>query len=239
MNRLTYVTLMPLLAAGLVAGCGSRDDKSGANTAGADKAAAVKPDDCSPGKGIRVGDKLVVTFAGNLAGTQPAARLHWDTSGPFVTLAKTGSPGSGKEIELVHSTLASGPSPDHGDCLRSGSYIRFASLEPEHPEPNRYLQAYMGPDGNVGADHDHVVIGNFPDPSKYSAFKVLKVSGEFDSVIERGDEVTIRGTQRDPWLVVGDNPVAGQAVGLVQHFQSDDPQPDVAKWTFGNKGSGN
>jgi hypothetical protein len=238
MNRIMLGATIPLLAAGLVAGCNAKDDKANAAMA-PDTAAAKKPDDCSPGKGIRVDDKLVVTFAGNLVGPKPAERLHWDTSGPFVTLAKTGSPGSGKEIELVHSSLASGPSPDHGDCLRSGSYIRFASLEREHPEPNRYLQAYRGPDANVGADRDHVVIGNFPDPSKYSTFKVYKVGGEPDEVIERGDPVIIRGTQHDPWLVVG-NPVAGQAVGLVEHSQpDDDPQPDVAKWTFGNKGAGN
>jgi hypothetical protein len=230
-------TILPLVAATLVAGCGSKTDQPGANAALADNTAtpAVAPGDCNPGKGIRVGDIVAVNLAGNLGGTLPAKPLRWDTSGDFVTLAATGAQGSGKEVELVVSTAGGGPSPPKGECLRSGSYIRFASTK--HAEPNRCLQAYQGSDH--GGDANHVVIGNFPDPAAESTFYVRKVSGALGSVIERGDEVTIRGTQHDPWLAVPNDVAAGSPVGLVHHPESDDPQPDVAKWTLGNKGDNN
>lgn len=238
MNKVMFGALIPLLAAGLAAGCSGQADKLESNAAGAsDAAAAAKPDDCSPGKGIRVGDEVAVKLAGNLAGTLPAKDLRWDTSGNFVTLVATGAPGSGKEVELVVSTAAGGPSPPEGECLRSGSYIRFASTHKNHVEPDRYLQAYRGSDH--GGNPNRVVIGNFPDPSIHSTFFVLKASGPVGSVIERGDEVTIRGTQRDPWLFVPDDVAAGTPVGLVHHPEQDDPKPDVAKWTFGNKGDAN
>lgn len=233
MNRLMFGTMIPLLAAGLVAGCSGKSDKSGGNAAAApDTAAAVKPDDCNQGKGIKVGDVVAVKLAGNLAGTMPAKDLRWDTSGSFVTLVATGAPGSGKEVELVAST-AGGPSPNPGECLRSGGYIRFASSK--HEPPARFLQAYQ----RSGGDPNHVTIGDYPATSPNSTFYVLKVSGAPGSVIERGDEVTIRGTQSDPWLFVPDDAAAGTPVGLVHHPDQDPPKPDVAKWTFGNKGDAN
>jgi len=233
MNRIVFGAMVPLAAASLVAGCGGNQDKSDANAALAANAATptAPPGDCNPGKGIRVGETVAVKLAGNLAGTLPPQQLRWDTSGAFVTLVATGAQGSGKEVELVASTPAGPSNPGADQCLRSGNYVRFASAK--HNAPDRYLQAFQG------TDPSHVTIGNYPDPTANSNFFVLKVSGAPGSVIERGDEVTIRGTQHDPWLAVGDNPVAGMPVGLVHHPESDDPQPDVAKWTFGNKGEGN
>jgi hypothetical protein len=233
MNRLLLGTMLPLFAAGFVAACGTKDDNSGANAALASNAAtpAAAPGDCNPGKGIRVGDTVAVNLAGNLAGTLPPKQLRWDTAGDFVTLAATGAAGSGKEVELIASTGGGGSSPAVGECLRSGSYFRMASTK--HAAPDRYLQAYQGTDAN------HVTIGNYPDPQANSTFFVLKVSGAPGTVIERGDEVTIRGTQHDPWLFAPDDAAAGTAVGLVHHPEQDDPKPDVAKWTFGNKGDGN
>jgi hypothetical protein len=233
MNRILFGTMIPLYAAVLAAGCGSKTDQSGGNATLAANSATPPgaPGDCNPGKDVRVGDIVAVNYAGNLAGTDPAKKLRWDTSGGFVTLADTGAAGSGKEVELVVSSAGGGPSPPSGQCLRSGSYIRFASTK--HAAPDRYLQAYQGADAN------HVLIGNYPDPLANSTFFVLKVSGAPGSVIERGDEVTIRGTQHDPWLFVPADAAAGTPVGLVHHPEQDDPKPDVAKWTFGNKGDGN
>lgn len=234
MNRLMLRTMIPLLAAGLAGGCGGQAEKSDGNAAGAlDMAtAAAKPDDCNPGKGIRVGDVVAVKLAGNLAGTMPAKDLRWDTSGSFVTLVATDAPGSGKEVELAVAKTG-GTSPNPGECLRSGNYVRFASTK--HEPPARFLQAYQ----RSGGDPHHVTIGDYPDTSPNATFFVLKVSGPPGSVIERGDEVTIRGTQADPWLFVPDNIAAGMPVGLVHHPEQDDPKPDVAKWTFGNKGDPN
>ena len=234
MNKFLFGTMAPLCAAALLAGCGTRTDQPTGNAALADNAAtpAAAPGDCNPGKGIRVGDVVAVKLAGNLAGTLPAKELRWDTSGDFVTLVATGAPGSGKEVELAVAKTG-GVSPNPGECLRSGSYVRFASTK--HPAPGRFLQAYQGSGGSA----DHVTIGDYPDTSATSTFFVLKVSGAPGTVIERGDEVTIRGTQQDPWLYVPDNVAAGTAVGLVHHPEQDDPKPDVAKWTFGNKGDGN
>ena len=233
MNRLLFGSMLPLLATALVAGCNSKDDKSGANAAVADNSAvpAKPPGDCNPGKGIRVGETYAVNLAGNLAGTMPATKLHWDTSGSFVTLAgDSGDPGSAKEVEIAVAKTG-GASPNPGECLRSGSYLRLASTK--HAAPARFLQAYRG--GDHGGDANRVTIGDYSDTEPYSTFYVLKVSGDPGSVIERGDEVTIRGTQRDPWLFVPDNPVAGTPVGLVHHPEQDPPKHDVAKWTFGNK----
>ena len=233
MNRAFFGTMLPLLAAGLVAGCGARDDKSGANAAAApDTAAVKKPDDCNPGKGVRIGDKVAVKLAGNLGGTLPAKDLRWDTAGSFVTLVATDADGSGKVVELAVAKTG-GVSPNPGECLRSGSYFRMASTQ--HLAPARFLQAYQ----RSGGDPEHVTIGDYPDTSPNSTFFVLKVGAPPGSVIERGDPVTIRGTQADPWLFVPDNVAAGTPVGLVHHPEQDDPKPDVATWTFGNKGDAN
>lgn len=216
MNRAMMMATLPLLTFGLVAGYSSHSDTAKAAPAGGD---------CTGGKVVRVGDKVAVSLS-NTA-------LNWDTSGSFVTLTDR----SNKQVELVVGTGGS-PSPAKGDCLRSGSFIRFASTN-QTTGPNRYLQAYQGPDAGVGADPSHVVIGNFPDPLKYSNFSVLKVSGPVGSVIERGDEVVIRGTQKDPWLMVPPNPDVGTPVGLVPNPNSDDPSPNAAKWKFGNKDDDN
>ena len=234
MYRMFFGTMVPLCAAALVAGCGSKTDQPAGNAAVADNAAtpAAAPGDCNPGKGVRVGDVVAVNYAGNLAGTDPAKKLRWDTSGSFVTLADTGAAGSGKEVELA-VTSGGSASPNPGECLRSGSYVRLASTK--HPAPARFLQAYQ----RSGGDPDHVTIGDYPASSPNSTFFVLKVSGAPGSVIERGDLVTIRGTQADPWLFVPADAAAGTPVGLVHHPEQDDPKPDVATWTFGNKGDGN
>jgi hypothetical protein len=232
MNRM-FGTIVPLLAAGLVAGCSAKDDNAGGNAAiASDQAMPAKPDDCNPGKGVRIGDLVAVNYAGNLGGTEPPKKLRWDTAGDFVTLADTGAAGSGKEVELAVAKTG-GVSPNPGECLRSGSYFRMASTK--HEPPARFLQAYQG----SGGSPDHVTIGDYPDTSANSTFFVLKVSGAPGSVIERGDEVTIRGTQHDPWLFVPADAAAGTAVGLVHHPEQDNPKPDVAKWTFGNKGDAN
>ena len=232
MYRILFGAIAPLLAASLVSGCGGKGDAPKDNAALADNAAtpAAPPGDCNPGKGVRVGDTVAVNYTGNLAGTAPSKKLRWDTAGAFVTLADTGAAGSGKEVELVPAKTG-GISPAPGECLRSGSYVRFASTK--HAAPARFLQAYQA------TDPTHVTIGDYPDTSANPTFFVLKVAGAPGTVIERGDEVTIRGTQHDPWLYVPDDAAAGTAVGLVHHPEQDDPKPDVAKWTFGNKGDGN
>lgn len=211
MNKAMMMATLPLLGLGLIAGFGSHSDKA---------TAAPPANDCVGGKVVRVGDKIAVSLSGTA--------LNWDTSGSVLKL--TGR--SNKQVELVVSSGGGGPGPILGDCMRSGSYVRFARAGDSGP--NRYLQAYQGSDH--GGDASHVAIGNFPDPSPYSTFFVLKVSGAPGSVIERGDEVNIRGTQHDPWLAVSANPAVGDAVGLVHHPETDLPLPDVAEWRFGNSG---
>lgn len=210
MNKAMMMAALPLLGIALIAGYGGPGDKA---------VAAPPSGDCTGGKVVRVGDLVAVSLAGTA--------LNWDTSGSVLKLTER----SNKQVELVVSTNSGGPSPAFGDCLRSGSYIRFARAG--DTGLNRYLQAYQG--GDHGGDASHVPIGNFPDPSDYSIFNVRKISGSPGPVIQRGDLVTIRGTYHDPWLAVGSGAVAGQAVGLVHHPESDDPQPDVAQWSFGNK----
>ena len=212
MNKAMMMVGVPLLAVGLAAGYAGQSDTAKAASGGGD---------CTGGKVVRVGDKVAVSLS-NTA-------LNWDTSGSVLKLTDR----SNKQVELVVSSNSGGPSPALGECLRSGSYIRFARAG--DAGPNRYLQAYQGSDH--GGDAQHVAIGNFPDPSIFSVFFVLKVSGAPGSVIERGDEVNIRGTQHDPWLAVGANPAVGDAVGLVHHPESDLPLPDVAEWRFGNSGN--
>lgn len=211
MNKAMMMVGVPLLAVGLAAGYASQSDTA---------KAAPAAGDCTGGKVVRAGDKVAVSLS-NTA-------LNWDTSGSVLKLTDR----SNKQVELVVSTGGGGPSPVLGDCLRSGSYVRFARAG--DTGPNRYLQAYQGSDH--GGDASHVPIGNFPDPSAFSTFFVLKVSGAPGSVIARGDEVNIRGTQHDPWLAVGASPAVGDAVGLVHHPEVDFPRPDVAEWRFGNNG---
>jgi hypothetical protein len=213
MNRTMMMATLPLLTFGLVTGYGSHTDKASA-------AAATPGGDCVGGNVVRVGDKVAVSLANSA--------LNWDTSGSVLKLTDR----SNKQVELVVTTNSGGPSPALGDCLRSGSYIRFARAG--DTASNRYLQAYQGSDH--GGDPSHVVIGDFPDPSIYSIFYVYKPSGPLGSVIQRGDEVNIRGTQHDPWLAVGASPANGDAVGLVHHPESDLPQGDVAEGRFGNSG---
>ena len=214
MNRTMMMATLPLLTFGLVVGYGSHIDKA---------MAAPAAGDCMGGKVVRVGDKVAVSLANSA--------LNWDTSGSVLKLTDR----SNKQVELVVSTNSGGPSPALGDCLRSGSYVRFARAG--DTGSSRYLQAYQGSD--QGGDASHVPIGNFPDPSDYSIFNVRKVSGTPGSVIQRGDRVTIRGTFHDPWLAVGSDAAAGQAVGLVHHPESEDPQSDVAQWSFGNNDGAN
>ena len=211
MNKAMMMAALPMLGFAVIAGYGGYGDTA---------AAAPAAGDCTGGKVVRVGDKVAVSLSGTA--------LNWDTSGSVLKLTDR----SNKQVELVVSTNTGGPSPVLGGCLRSGSYIRFARAG--DTGPNRYLQAYQGSDH--GGDASHVAIGNFPDPSIYSVFYLRKVSGPLGAVIERGDEVNIRGTQHDPWLAVGASPAIGDSVGLVHHPESDDPQPDVAEWRFGNKG---
>lgn len=211
MNKAMIMAALPLLGVGLVAGFGSN---------GGSAKAAPPENDCVGGKVVRVGDKVAVSLAGTA--------LNWDTSGSVLKLTDR----SNKQVELVVNTNSGGPSPVLGDCLRSGSYGRFARAG--DTGPNRYLQAFQGSDH--GGDAAHVAIGNFPDPSIHSLFYIRKVSGPLGSVIERGDQLIIRGTQRDPWLVVSANPSVGESVGMVTHPETDNPQTNVAKWTFGNSG---
>lgn len=211
MNRTMMMATLPLLTLGLVAGYGSHSDKA---------TAAPPAGDCVGGKVVRVGDKVAVSLA-NTA-------LNWDTTSSVLRLTDR----SNKQVELIASIYGGGPSPALGDCLRSGTYIRLARAGDSGP--NRFLQAYQGSDH--GGDASHVVIGNFPDPSPYSVFYLRKASGPLGSVINRGDEFNIRGTQHDPWLAVGASPAVGDAVGLVHHPETDDPLPDVAEWSFGNTG---
>ena len=209
MNKAMIMAALPLLGVGLVAGFGSN---------GGSAKAAPPANDCTGGKVVRVGDKVAVSLS-NTA-------LNWDTSGSVLKLTDR----SNKQVELVVSTGGGGPSPVLADCLRSGSYIRFARAG--DTGPNRYLQAYQG------LDPSHVPIGNFPDPAAESTFFVYKPSGAPGSVILRGEDVNIRGTQHDPWLAVGANPAVGDAVGLVHHPETDLPLADVAEWRFGNSGDG-
>ena len=207
MNKAMMMAAMPLLGITLIAGFGSRSNSAMAQPAGGE---------CSGGKVVRVGDKVAVSLAGTA--------LNWDTSGGVLKLTDR----SNKQVELVVSTGGGGPSPALGDCLRSGSYIRFARAGDSGAD--RYLQAYQG------LDPSHVRIGNFPDPVPESTFYVYKPNGPLGSVIKRGEDVNIRGTQHDPWLAVGANPANGDAVGLVHHPETDLPLADVAEWRFGNSG---
>ncbi len=207
MNRAMMMATLPLLGFGLVAALGSHGDAA---------IAAPPAGDCVGGQVVRVGDRIAVSLSGTA--------LNWDTSGSALKLTDR----SNKQVELVVSTNPGGPSPALGDCLRSGSYIRFARAGDSGA--NRFLQAYQGTDPN------HVSIGNFPDPMINSIFYVYKPGAPLGSVIKRGEDVNIRGTQHDPWLAVGANPAIGDAVGLVHHPESDLPLPDVAEWHFGNSG---
>lgn len=209
MNKAIILASVPLLALGLIAGLGSYG-----NTA----KAAPPAGDCTGGQVVRVGDKVAVSLAGTA--------LNWDASGSVLKLTDR----SNKQVELVVSTGGGGPSPVLGDCLRSGSYIRFARAGDTGSD--RYLQAYQGTDAS------HVTIGNYPDPTVNSTFFVYKPAGPNGSVIRRGEDVNIRGTQHDPWLAVGANPANGDAVGLVHHPETDLPLADVAEWRFGNSGDG-
>lgn len=211
MNKALMMAALPVLGLGLIAGFGGHSDKA---------TAAPPANDCTGGKVVRVGDKIAVSLSGTA--------LNWDTSGSVLKLTDR----SNKQVELVVSSAGGGPSPILGDCLRSGSYIRFGRAG--DTGPNRYLQAYQGSDH--GGDASHVVIGNFPDPAAESIFFVYKPAGAPGSVILRGEDVNIRGTQHDPWLAVGPNPAAGDAVGLVHHPETDFPLADVAEWRFGNSG---
>lgn len=203
-----------LTGALLIAACsgsGADSDQAGqkAQLAGA---SGSPPAECG-NQAVKVGETLAINLAG--------AGLHWDTSGDIVKLAKTTS---GKEVELVVSTATGGASPPLNDCLKSGSYIRFASTK--HTVPNRYLQAFQA------ANPNNVQIGNFPDPEIDSIFYVRKVEGQLGDVIQRGDEVLIRGVSRDPWLVAPAGAAVGTAVGL------SITESDATKWTLGNKGDG-
>lgn len=173
----------------------------------------------TPGGGriVKCGDKVAISLVGSA--------LNWDCSGGHVALTDK----SNKQVEILWAN-AGGASPTPGQALTNGCYLRLASAV--NSGPNRFLQAYQG--GDHGGDPNRVMIGAFAAPSEYSIFYVRKVSGAPGSVIERGDEVQIRGTYHDPWLAVGSTPAAGDAVGLVHHPESDDPQSDVAHWTFGN-----
>lgn len=198
-----------LIAAG--SGSGADSDQAAQKTELA--SASGSPATACDNQSVKVGETLAINLAG--------AGLHWDTSGDIVTLAKATS---GKEVELVVSTAAGGPSPPLNDCLKSGSYIRFASSK--HTVPNRYLQAFQA------ANPNNVQIGNFPDPGIDSIFYVKKVGGQLGDVIKRGDEVLIRGVSRDPWLVAPVGAAVGTAIGLSVN------ETDAAKWTLGNKGDG-
>ena len=214
MSRNTTIRAIALTSTILIAACsgsGADSDRAAQKTelAGASVSA---PAACN-NQAVKVGDTLAVNLAG--------AGLHWDTSGDIVKLAKTTS---GKEVELVVSTAAGGPSPPLNDCLKSGSYIRFASTK--HTAPNRYLQAFRA------ANPRNVQIGNFPDPGIDSVFYVRKVEGQLGDVIQRGDEVLIRGVSRDPWLVAPTGAAVGTAIVL------SEIEGDASKWTLGNKGDG-
>lgn len=211
MNKAIILASVPLLALGLVAGFAGHTDPA---------KAAPPAADCTGGKVVRVGDKVAISLAGTA--------LNWDTTGSVLKLTDR----SNKQVELIVSSGGGGPSPALGDCLRSGSYIRFARAGDSGSD--RYLQAYQGSDH--GGDPVHVAIGNFPDPLATSTFFLYKPAGPAGSVIQRGEDVNIRGTQHDPWLAVGANPAIGDAVGLVHHPETDFPLADVAEWRFGNSG---
>ena len=186
----------------------------------ADTAAAAPGKQCSVPRAVAVGDTVVVSQA-------IEGGLHWDTTGNVLNLAQQGS---GKEIQLVASTNLGGPSSPVGSCLRSGSYIRFASSK--HAEPNRYLIAYKA------VNPVNVPIGNYPDPQIDSIFYVIKVAGvptnSAGPEILRGDVINIRGVSHDPWLSYPANAANGSAVLL-----ADDNQVNASPWVFGHFGSDN
>lgn len=211
-----HKTLIPLLAATILASCDRDANRAGTGTSEERVAitTSANPDKCVDGNGIHVGDTNIQL---QLADTD----LKWNTSGQFLTLTRAGN---GKDVELVASTNLGGPSLPKGDCLRNGNYIRLASTR--QAEPSRYLLAYQAMDAN------RVPIGRYGEQQPlpgfnniHSIFNVVKdpnvTTNSVGSIIRKGDVIVIRGVSRDPWLKAPDSPAEGSLVGLIDWDKFD------------------